>query len=144
MRSLFWCPIFGVFLYKKKRKMIYTTTAGAQVVKIPRNVSDLPDGEYRLAMRNNIGRGEVELSNEFGEFNDDFSLDFSITTGNSVIDTTLYHIVEWMWPRVPTMGEYTYTLYKGDVVVARGLMIVTEEREMGQYDKAVKYEQYEG
>lgn len=124
--------------------MIYTTTAGAQVVKIPRNVSNLPEGDYRIALRNNVGRGEIELSNEVGEFNDDFSLDFSITTGNSVIDTTLYHIVEWVWSRVPTMGEYTYTLYKGDVVVARGLMMVTEEREIGQYDKALTYEQYEG
>lgn len=124
--------------------MIYATTAGAQVVKIPRNVSNLPEGDYRITLRNNVGRGEVELSNEVGEFNDDFSLDFSITTGNSVIDTTLYHIVEWMWPRVPTMGEYTCTLYKGDVVVARGLMMVTEEREIGQYDKALTYEQYEG
>lgn len=114
------------------------------MVKIPRNVSNLPEGDYRIALRNNVGRGEIALSNEVGEFNDDFSLDFSITTGNSVIDTTLYHIVEWMWPRVPTMGEYTYTLYKGDVVVARGLMMVTEEREIGQYDKAVTYEQYEG
>lgn len=114
------------------------------MVKIPRNVSNLPEGDYRIALRNNVGRGEIELSNEVGEFNDDFSLDFSITTGNSVIDTTLYHIVEWVWQRVPTMGEYTYTLYKGDVVVARGLMMVTEEREIGQYDKEVTYEQYEG
>lgn len=124
--------------------MIYATTAGAQVVKIPRNVSNLPEGDYRITLRNNVGRGEIELSNEVGEFNDDFSLDFSITTGNSVIDTTLYHIVEWMWQKVPAIGEYAYTLYKGDVVVARGLMMVTEEREIGQYDKEVTYEQYEG
>lgn len=124
--------------------MIYATTAGAQVVKIPRNVSNLPEGDYRITLRNNVGRGEIELSNEVGEFNDDFSLDFSITTGNSVIDTTLYHIVEWMWQKVPTIGEYAYTLYKGDVVVARGLMMVTEEREIGQYDKEVTYVQYEG
>ena len=124
--------------------MIYATTAGAQVVKIPRNVSSLPEGDYRITLRNNVGRGEIELSNEVGEFNDDFSLDFSITTGNSVIDTTLYHIVEWMWPNVPTIGEYAYTLYKGDVAVARGLMMVTEAREIGQYDKALTYEQYEG
>lgn len=124
--------------------MIYTTRSGQQRVEIPRNVSDLPDGEYRLVLRNNVGRGEIELSNEVGEFNDDFNIDFSISTGNAVFDTTLYHVVEWMWPNVPTVGEYSYTLYKGDVAVARGLMMVTEAREIDEFNKVLTYEQYNG
>lgn len=95
-------------------------------------------------MRNNVGRGEIELSNEVGEFNDDFNIDFSISTGNSVFDTTLYHVVEWMWPNVPTIGEYSYTLFKGDVAVARGLVMVTEARDIDEYNKVLTYEQYNG
>lgn len=121
--------------------MIYATTIGLQSAEIGRNVTQLPDGDYVFSLRNNVGRNDIDFGSA-GEFNADFSFDFAVDSGNTVIDSLLYHTVEWSWPIVPSVGEYQYWLTKGGVVVATGLLMVTEAHEVEMYNRELQYGQY--
>lgn len=111
-------------------------------VKIPRNVSKLPSGDYSLLLRRTANRLTQDMARN-GDYWEDFSFDFY--QGELVVtDSRLYHDASFVWHQ-PQVGEYDYRLMKGGEIVAVGLLQVMEELEIvGQNTVNLIYEQYEG
>ena len=123
--------------------MLYAQQDSLRVeVKIPRNLTKLPEGDYVLMLRNNVGRSHTEDA-DIGDFGADFAISFD-TEGAEFYDTELYHHIAWIWPSTPTAGEYSYKLTKGDTVVASGLLMVVKGRNVDEYEKEQIYEQFNG
>lgn len=123
--------------------MLYAEQDSLRVeVKIPRNLTKLPEGDYVLMLRNNVGRSHTEVA-DIGDFGADFAVSFD-TEGAEFYDTEMYHHIAWFWPSTPTAGEYSYQLTKGDTVVASGLLMVVKGRNVDEYEKEQIYEQFNG
>ena len=96
---------------------------------IPRCVSNLPEGGHRLTLRSNVERTEVVVAAK-GAF----------------VDTKLFHFVTLPTQVVGEMsiGEYDYTLLKGEVVIASGVAkVIGKGREVVEMNISKTYEQYE-
>lgn len=123
--------------------MLYAQQDSLRVeVKIPRNLTKLPEGDYVLLLRNNTNRSHTEVA-DIGDFGADFAISFE-TEGADFRDTELFHHIAWWWPSTPTAGEYSYRLTKGDTVVASGLLMVVKGRNVDEYENVKIYEQFNG
>ena len=123
--------------------MIYISNKDARPsVKIPRNVSELPSGDYSLLLRRTANRLTQDMAKN-GDYWADFSFDYFKGELN-VTDSVLFHVASFMWPS-PQFGEYDYRLMKGENIVAVGMLHVVEEIEIvSQNTQNLTYEQYEG
>lgn len=105
--------------------MLYTTKSGEQTLQIPRNVSDMPQGAYRLTLRSTI------------------ELKFYEIPISDVSETMLLINCNVNLPEL-TEGEYEYTLFKGGKTIGEGLLIVGYyTAETKAFNTEIKYTQYE-
>lgn len=105
--------------------MIYVSNSGEQMLHIPRNISDMPNGAYRLTIRNTLDQKFYELPL------------------SEVSETTLLINISTQLPEV-SEGEYEYELYKGGRVISTGLLVVGKYiAEIKKYNPETNYTQYE-
>lgn len=109
--------------------MIYLrNTTEVQQVRLPRSRGDKAVGAtYRLALTSGVS-GAVEFE---GELTDGAELSF-------------YYQFDLQLPADLPSGEYGYELTRAGETMATGLVAVGDyERKMTEFDKKVRYEQYE-
>lgn len=106
--------------------MIYLrNTTDAQVMFIPRN-GGTPQGDLVFRARNTI--------------------DLAVEVNRAVTDlrtSDLYLNVAIELPVGLPDGEYEYTLLSGETRVSSGLLVIGEYAKPSEYDKEIRYEQYE-
>lgn len=105
--------------------MLYINNTGEVLLSIPRNVSRLPEGEYRMVIRSTMELVEYTLPID------------------SVTETLLMLLVELNFPEIAS-GSYEYTISKGNVVIGTGLLEVgSSAGRVREYNNNITYEQYE-
>ena len=105
--------------------MIYVSKSGEQLLQLPRNISDLPSGEYRLTLRSTVEQKSYEVPI------------------SEVSETMLLINVSANIPEV-SEGEYEYELYKGSHSIGAGLLMIGKYvAETQTYNHEITYTQYE-
>lgn len=108
--------------------MLYLqNTQEAQEVYIPRNTGETPQGGDLVFK----GRNTINLTEEIDMYVSDLRV------------SDLYYYLAVILPEDVTDGEYEYTLSFEDTILATGLLVVGDLAKPEQYEKDVKYEQYE-
>ena len=107
--------------------MVYLqNTQEAQVVYIPRSNGSKPHGDLVFKAKNTIN-----LEEEIDVYVSDLQV------------SDLYFYLAVSLPEKVTDGEYEYTLsFEGDTL-STGLLVVGDYSKSNQYEKEIKYEQYE-
>ena len=105
--------------------MLYVKTYGEEMLIVPRNVAEMPDGDYRFVMRSTIEQKEYDVR----------ILEAS---------ETLLMLMLWVdFPRV-SCGTYEYTIKKGGREVGTGILEVCPDNfGTKEYNAIVEYDQYE-
>lgn len=105
--------------------MLYIDKYGAHTLNIPRNVVELPEGDYRMVIRSTMELVEYTLPID------------------SVTETLLMLLVELNFPEIAS-GSYEYTINKGNVEIGSGLLEVGGgEDRVREYNSNITFEQYE-
>lgn len=98
-----------------------------QVVKIPRNLAAVPEGDYAFSVMNTIDRTTVTV------------IPSAVVLGALSYTTTV------ALPDMMPIGEYDYELRKGGIVLSIGLLTIGDYNyERTEYDAEAAYRQYEG
>lgn len=108
--------------------MIYLEqTTDPQTARIPRNILQIPGGDYALTLENTLDRSRMTVA------------------PTCVIPAALDYKVTVALPDIMPAGEYAYELRKGAAVLAVGILTMGEyEYETTQYEAGTNYEQYHG
>lgn len=106
--------------------MIYLEqTTEPQVVKIPRNLMQVPGGDYVMTLENTLDRSRISMT------------PVCVTRG------ALNYTLSIALPDLLPAGEYSYELRQGAAVVAVGVLTLGEyEYCTTQYEAGTTYEQY--
>lgn len=96
-----------------------------QVVFVPKGL-DAPEGPIVFRAKSTI--------------NLDTEIDMEV---EDLQTSDLYYHFEIELPEEITEGEFEYSIVAGDTVVSSGLLVVGELMAPDQYNKEIKYEQYE-
>ena len=95
-----------------------------QTILVPRN-GEIVTGEMALVMRNTTDLQETTLS---------------VTDLNT---SGLYFNLAVALPGGLADGEYQYTLIDGNILVSQGLLYIGDLHSTSQYEKTIRYKQYE-
>ena len=105
--------------------MLYINTFGEELLLVPRNVAQLPEGEYRLILRNTLDRSEFDIP---------------IIEAS---ETLLMLLLRVDLPKIAS-GSYEYEIWKGNAEMSIGLITVENDNyETKEYNPLLNYEQYE-
>lgn len=105
--------------------MLYINTYGESQLRVPRNVTEIPEGEYRMMVRSTLNRSEYELP---------------IIEAS---ETLLSLLLRVDFPQIAS-GGYEYEIWKGNTEMGVGLIEVrADKHETKEYNPLLNYEQYE-
>ena len=98
----------------------------AQEILIPRSKAGIPDGDLVFKATNTIN-----LTEEIDLYVSDLRV------------SDLYYFLAVIIPQNVTDGEYVYTLSYEDDLLSTGILVIGDYTKPSEYDKEIKYEQYE-
>lgn len=104
--------------------MLHITSFGEELLIVPRNVSELPEGEYRMIVRNTIEQTEHNIP---------------------IKESSETLLMLMLWVDFPKMayGSYEYAIWKGKKEMSVGILEVDKELVTKEYNPIIEYEQYE-
>lgn len=104
--------------------MLHIQSFGEEMLIVPRNVSELPDGGYRMIVRNTIEQTEYDIP---------------------ILESSETLLMLMLWVDFPEVasGSYEYTIWKGKKEMSVGILEVGNKSTIKEYNPVIEYEQYE-